>query len=146
MTRIATLGTSSCATIAIAHFKEPNKALNDAYIADPKSFKEPASGMTVAEFSSSILYPVSQPLGHTKEYPFEKLMEDLAKSGMSSKLVMATLNQSQFMGNDHYWPKQLKKHGFKLIHKAGNNWGQPNYMFMRSPSESVLTAEEQAVA
>ena len=144
MTHIATLGTSSCATIAIGGFKDGQREANEAYIADPKTFKGPKNGMTVDEFSSKVLYPVSQPLGKTGDYPFEKLMQDLNKSGMSGKLVIATLNQHQFMGNDQYWHKQLKKHGFKLFTKTSNNWGSVNYMYIRNPSEQKITEEEAA--
>lgn len=144
MTHIATLGTSSCATIAIGGFKDGQKDANEVYIADPKTFKGPKDGMTVAEFSSKILYPVSQPLGKTGDYPFQRLMEELDKSNMSSKLVMATLNEHQFLGAGQYWHHQLKKHGFKLITKASNNWGSVNYIYMRNPSEVEITKEEAA--
>jgi hypothetical protein len=144
MTHIATLGTSSCATIAIGGFKEPNKEKNDAYIDNTKTFKDDAVGMSVKEFSDKVLYPVSQPLGRTKDYPLEQLMQELERSALAGKLIIATLNQNQYMGNNLYWHKQLKKWGFKLFTKTNNNWGSVNYMYIRNPSEVALTEEEKA--
>lgn len=146
MTHIATLGTSSCATIAIGGFKAGNKELNDNYLANKSSFKEPAEGLTVEGFSSNILMPIAQDLGRTKDYPFERLMEDLEKSSLKNKLVIATLNQSQYLGNDCYWHQQLKKWRFTLFTKTRNEWGSVNYMYIRNPLEVEITKEEAKTA
>lgn len=141
MTHVATMGTFSCATISIGSFKGGNRDINEAYKKDPKSWVEPKEGMSVAEFSSKVLYPVDQPLGRSKDMPFEKLMQDIKKV-MSDKLIAATLNQNQFMGNDHYWPKELKRHGFRLMAKTSNNWGQVNYVYMAIPNEVKVEEKE----
>lgn len=132
MTHVATMGTGSCATIAISGFKEPNRQMNEDYKKDPKAFKAPA-GMTVKEFYSSVLYPVSQPLGKTHDLPFERLMEDLEASSMKSKFIIATINDYQYQGHDNYWPKELNRHGFKLVAKTKNNIGSMNYIYTRAP-------------
>lgn len=131
MTRIATMGTSSCATIAIAGFKDGQKDLNEAYIADPSTFKG-ADEMSVDKFYDKILYPVSQPLGHTDEYPFQALMEALDESSMAHKFVIATLNSHQYNGLGGYWRHQLEKHGFELIDKTDNEIGSICYIFTRN--------------
>jgi len=135
MTHVATMGCSSCATIAIGGFKAGQKEINDAYLKDPKSFVEPKEGLTLDGFYNNVLYPTSQPLGKTKEYPFEKLMQDLKTSSMSSKFVIATINQGQYMGNERYWHKQLVKWGFQLFKKANNSIGSVNYIYFRNPNE-----------
>lgn len=141
MTHVATMGTFSCATIAIGSFKAPWRDHNEAYKKDPKSWKEPKEGLTVAQFSSQVLYPVSQPLGRSKDMPFEKLMQDIKKS-LGDKLIAATLNNEQFMGNGHYWPKELKRHGFRLMAKTQNSWGQINYVYMAIPREVKVEDKE----
>lgn len=133
MTHIATMGTSSCATIAIGGFKDPvGKTLNEKYIKNPDEFVlELDGGFSVEEFYKKILYPSSQPLGRTGDYPFELLMEELDKSKMSSKYVVITLNSYQNMS---YWPKQLSKWGFKLVDKTKNEIGTMNYIYIRNPN------------
>lgn len=133
MTRVATAGTSSCATISIAHFKGDNIDLNEAYKADKNSFDGPTGeGKTVDDFYYDILYPTKQPLGHTGEYPFERLMEEIDDSEMSTKFILATLNSWQFNQNDKYWPKELERHGFKLMDVTDNTIGARCYIFVRN--------------
>lgn len=146
MTHVATLGTSSCATIAIGGFKGNNMADNEVYLQNPSSFKEGTSGLSVQDFSNNVLLPTSQNLGRSRDYPFEALMVAIDKSALKTKLVMATLNASQYMGNGQYWHKQLKKHGFKMIEKTQNSWGSVNYMYMRNPSRVAMTKEEEESA
>jgi len=126
------MGTSSCATIAIAHFKGNNKALNDEYLANPDSFGKPADGYTVDDFYHKVLYPTSQPLGHTGEYPLRKLMEEIDAGPMKNKFIIATLNASQYNQDDEYWPKQLMECGFEVIDKTNNAIGQLCYIFARN--------------
>ncbi len=133
MTRLATAGTSSCATISIAHFKGDNMDLNEAYKADKNSFSGLADeDKTVKNFYDDVLYPISQPLGHTGEYPFERLMEEIDDSEMSTKFILATLNSWQFNKNDKYWPKELERHGFKLVDVTDNTIGERCYIFVRN--------------
>ena len=132
MTRLATMGTSSCATLAIAGFKADSKQLNEAFINTPQAYSEPSEGMNVSEFYNNIIYPTSQPLGHTKEYPFEKLMKDLEKHTLGTKFTIVTLNQAQYTMDDSYWPKQLEKWGFELVDKTNNAIGSMCYIFTRN--------------
>lgn len=132
MTRIATMGTSSCATIAMAGFKGQHYEMNEKYLADPSSFVEPQN--SVQQFYSNILYPTSQPLGHTDEYPLEALMKSLDNSSMKTKFVIATLNQTQRNMKDNYWPKQLAKWGFVLSYATKNTIGQNCFVYIRNPN------------
>jgi hypothetical protein len=133
MTHIATMGTSSCATIAIGNFgkyPKPNAEIerNQAYLADPTSVK--IEGMTVGEFYSKILYPTDQPLGTTAEYPFDLLMEELEKSRMNDKFTIITLNEDQ--NTVPHWQERLAHWGFFLIDQTKNNIGTMNYIYTRN--------------
>ena len=137
MTRIATMGTSFCATIAIAGFGHGQKELNEAYIADPSTFKG-AIDMSVQDFYKKILYPTSQPLGHTDDYPFTALMEALDQSDMKDKFIILTLNQHQYGGLGGYWREQVEKWGFVLIDKTNNAIGQPCFIMTRNNARMVI--------
>ena len=130
MTRLATMGTSSCATIAIQGFKTADKAMNEAYLADPAGYAVPTVG-TVQSFYDMVLYPTQQDLGRTGDYPFELLMKEIMEGSMKSKFKLLTLNAGQ---NMHYWPEQLAKHGFILIDKTKNSIGTMNYIYAQSPN------------
>ncbi len=134
MSYVATMGTSSCATIAIGGWKEGQKELNEKYKADPSSFKMPAGGVTVDQFYDKILFPTSQDLGRSAEMPFTKLMQDIDKGSLKTKFIIATLNLYQYQGNAEYWPNELRKHGFKLFAKCNNSIGTVNYIYMRNPN------------
>lgn len=133
MTRVATMGTSSCATIAIAGFKGDQVVIDKLYQETGES-KE-GEGLSVQEFYNQILYPVSQPLGHSREYPFTKLMEEIDKGSMKTKFCIATLNTTQATTEDGYWPKQLAKFGFELLTKTKNTIGQTCWVYTRNPNK-----------
>tara|TARA_R110000737_G_scaffold142443_1_gene173121 strand:- start:1186 stop:1692 length:507 start_codon:yes stop_codon:yes gene_type:complete len=124
------MGTSSCATIAIQGFKPADKAMNEAYLADPAGYAVPTVG-TVQSFYDMVLYPTQQDLGRTGDYPFELLMGEIMASKMMSKFKIITLNSRQ---NMEYWPVQLAKHGFILIDKTKNSIGSMNYIYSQSPN------------
>lgn len=130
MTRLATMGTSSCATIAIAGFKPNQKELNEKYKESKNPEMEPKN--TIQNFYHKILWPQAQPLGHTGEYPFELLMEKIEESKMKDKFIIITLNKRQKEGDAGYWPKELKRWGFSLIDATKNNIGQPCYVYTRN--------------
>lgn len=130
MTRAATMGTSSCATIAIAHFKGNNKADNEAYKAN--GTVPETSGLSVGQFYNEIILPTSQPLGHTRELPFQKLMDDIDSSGLETKYISATLNASQRNEDDRYWEKELLGRGFRLSDITNNTLGQTCYIYTRN--------------
>lgn len=141
MTRIATMGTSSCATIAIAGFKDEQKELNESYRKDPKSFK--LNGMSVDEFYDKVLYPVSQPLGATGDYPFDLLMKELNKSSMKDKFIIATLNSYQFFGG--YFTELLLNNGFSLVDKTKNDIGEMCYIFIRNEARKGFTDRDNTI-
>jgi len=131
MSRIATMGTSSCATIAISGFKPEDYTLNETYLTDQKMTGK-GNGLSVKEFYDEILYPTSQLLGHTAQYPFELLMGELDKSRMRDKFIITTLNKSQTEYMKGYWLKVLKKWGFVRIDKTNNDIGEICYIFTRN--------------
>lgn len=145
MTHIATMGTSSCATIAIGGFKDGQKELNEQYKSD-KKFTPVTTGpykLSVSDFSSNILYPTQQNLGRTYDAPFTRIMEEVENSNLNSKLIIATLNEYQYKGNSKYWHKELLSHGFSLITKCSNNWGSINYVYIRNPSKVDIKEGEE---
>lgn len=142
MSYLATLGTSSCATSAIGGFKTGQRKANEAYKATPADFNAPTDGLSVQGYYSKILHPTAQELGRTHDLPLEKLMQDIEASSMKTKLLMATLNTPQYQEDDNYWPKELKKWGFKLIAKTKNTIGTVNYMYMRNPNEVAIEEGE----
>ncbi len=132
MSYIATMGTSSCATIAVGGFKDDARQQNEDY-KKTKVFKAP-DDQTAEVFYNKVLYPTSQPLGRTHDMPFEKVMEDIAKTSLASKFVICTINEYQYKGSDNYWPNELNRWGFSLITKARNSIGTVNYIYTRNPS------------
>lgn len=133
MTRIATAGMYSCATIAISGFKDVDRDLNDDYEKDAKSFKGLKDGLTARKFYNDVLYPTSQPLGKTGEYPFTRMMEEIDDCNLSTKLIVAALPEFQLA--DGYWRQRLEKWGFKEITKTQNTIGSVNTLFIRNPNE-----------
>lgn len=130
MSRLATMGASSCATIAVSGFRPVDKKLNEEWNADPASFKE-GEGLTVSEWYEEVLYPTTQPLGQTKEYPFDLLMERISDYGfLDTKFTIAVLNSEQY--HNGYWPSIFEKHGFELVDKTKNTIGSVNYIYTRN--------------
>lgn len=153
MTHIATTGMGSCALISMSGFSEKgnwpfkHKTRNEQYKEDPSSWtapepihdKEPGCG-TVADFYNDILYPTIQNLGRTGEYPFERLMEDVEKCGLKSKMIFACINSAS--QNDGYWPAEFERWGFKLVDKTTNSIGSTNYIYVRCPLRVKINAKE----
>lgn len=144
MTHVATMGAFSCATIAIGRFKNQYD-INEEYKQDKKAFRArfKANGLTVGKFYTDILYPVAQDLGRSAEYPFELLMEEIEKSAINDKFIIAVLNENLFLMKDGYWPKELNRWGFKLIDKTNNDIGGVNYIFTRNRNRLVITKDEK---
>ena len=137
MTHVATQGTSSCACISIGGFKNgPQIKINEEYKSYPENYIPPKSGKSVNEFYSRVLYPVSQPLGCTYDMPFQKMMEEINKSDLRTKLITAVLNQNQITVKEGYWKEELENWGFKLVTKTKNSiGGSVNYLYIRNPNE-----------
>lgn len=137
MTKLATMGTSSCATIAIQGFGNRDKGANEAYITGGAHIFED-EGISVGEFYDEILYPTEQDLGRTRDYPFEELMELIESvegdcgGSMEDKYTVATLNAYQFNADDKYWPEQFKRWGFELVDKTKNSIGSICYIYVRN--------------
>jgi hypothetical protein len=132
MSRIATMGTASCATVALSGFKQGQMELNEDFKAGKLKGKVEEAGVSLDKFWNNILYPTSQPLGQTEDLPFEALMRAFGKSRMADKFVIATLNEHQQQGLDGYWVKELTSHGFKLVDKTKNNIGSMCYIYIRN--------------
>ena len=131
MTKLATMGTSSCATIAIGGFKGKEAYdLNESYRANPDEFVEPEN--SVGDFYENVLYPTTQKLGRTDDYPFDALMAAINESSMKDKFIIATLNQYQMNYKDGYWPARFAEHGFTMFDATKNNIGQPCFLFSRN--------------
>lgn len=132
MTYLATSGTHSCAAMSIAGFKESDITLNDKYLKDPDKFELSSEGKSVYDFYKEVLNPLSQPLGKTKNYPFDLLMKEIAEAPhLEGKLMFVILNEYQ-VGRG-YWPKKLKEHGFKLTDKTDNKgMGDICYFYTRN--------------
>ena len=143
MSYVATMGTSSCATIAIGGFKDGQHALNEAYKANPTTFVPPSVGYSVEQFYSKVLYPTAQELGRSHDLPLEKMMQGIDACDLKGKFIIATFNQTQWLAKDGYWAKELRRHGFKLVTKTNNDIGSMNYIYIRAPLEVPITAGEE---
>lgn len=126
MSRIQTMGTSSCACIAISGFKEADRLLEERFLEG--TWKEPSRGKTVDGFYSEVLYPTTQELGRTKNYPFTLLMDLIDESAMGGKFTIAVLAAFQ----RDSWEHKLEERGFKLIDKTDNEIGTTNYIYTRN--------------
>lgn len=140
MSRLQTMGTSSCATGAIGFFKNTEEA-NEKYKADPKEFRKnfKHDDLTVNEFYNQVLYPTRQDLGRTSNMPFRMLMDDILNSPMHTKFLIATLNDTQFHQKyndiDQYWVRELEAYDFIVIDETINSIGKMrNYVFVRNPN------------
>lgn len=141
MSFLQTMGTHSCATIAIGSFKGDNYERNEEYLADknkgPSLIKTDKVGAmkpvgTVDNFYNQILYPTIQDLGRTVDYPFDMLMDEIDKSCMHDKYTVVTLHEAQMNFQNGYWPNRLKERGFDLVDRTKNNIGSMNYIFVRN--------------
>lgn len=131
MTHVATMGTHSCATVSIGSFKGDNFQRNQAYLED-KSTGTVVGGETAQQFYSNVLYPTSQPLGKSGDYPFDMLMDAIDGGSLNSKFIIATLNQHQMNFENGYWPARLEERGFAQIDKTKNDIGQVCTVFTRN--------------
>lgn len=134
MSRVATMGASSCATIAVSGFKKTDEKLNEDYKIGVYSKEK--DGHSVQDFYDKVLYPTAQNLGRSKEYPFNKLMELIDDGPLYSKFIIAVLNEQQQKGG--YWPNILEEHGFALIDKTKNDIGSVNHIYTRNHNRREL--------
>jgi len=135
MTKLATMGTSSCAAIAIQGFKPKDLVLEEEYTSNPIGFELRLGGeRSVQSFYDCVLYPTKQDLGRTGDYPFSLLMSKIDQSSMDTKFIIATLNAAQMHQG---WPKLLEDNGFQLIDKTKNTIGELCYIFVRNNNRPV---------
>lgn len=140
MTKIATMGTSSCATIAIQGFT--NKDGYDHYLeelkyqgAPVKDRKKFVPNKDAKWFYDTVLFPVIQELGRTEDMPFSLCMEQIDKGPLKTKYIVVTLNDFNFNFQNYFWPKLLRKHKFSLVSTTKNSIGGAiNYVFVRNPN------------
>lgn len=146
MTCLATMGTSSCATIALQGFKDEDYHMNEKYLADTSSFVP--TNKNVDWFYGSILYPTKQDLGRTDSMPFTYLMERIKEHHkLNRKFLIATLNGYQVgpLGKG-YWIKQLKEWDFKHMHSTINSiGGGRNYVFVRDLAVTDTKLAEELI-
>jgi len=132
MTHVATMGTSSCATIAIGGFNDkfgPQKQINEDY-KNGKPFRLKGKE-TVSYWHDNVLYPVEQKLGKSGEYPFERLMEEIDKvEDLNTKFTIITLPSIDVANG--YWPEELKRWGFIEADKTNNTIGSMNTIYIRN--------------
>lgn len=137
MSRITTMGTKSCATIAICGFKIDDLTLNELYNENPRKVKK-GEGLSVNQFYNEVLYPTSQPFGETADYPFDWLMKELEKSSMRNKFIITTLNHSQTLYKNGYWVKKLNEYEFELIDMTNNTIGEMCYIYARNRNQGKM--------
>lgn len=143
MTRLATMGTSSCATMAISGWKSEDKVLEEAYLAgnfkyDPEA--DTARGdVPLHLVPGKLIYPLSQPMGESYDYPFSFIMDWLdgvievngtKNPSIGAKFIILTLNDSQYQIG--YWKDKIEARGFKKIDQSWNNAGEMNHIFTRN--------------
>ena len=137
MSKLATMGTSSCATIAVQGFGTGDFKEEKAY--------QNTNGMSVQGFYNEVLYPTTQDLGRTCDYPFSALMEAIDRSSMESKFMIATLNSYQYQQDDKFWPKLLESFGFQLNDKTYNSIGSMCYIFIRNNNRPLDLTDVQPI-
>jgi len=143
MTHVETAGTFSCSHISIGWFKN-QRTQNEKYKKDKIKTVKPADGLDCNEFYTKILYPVIQQQGKTYDMTLAELMEQIDDSPLKTKMITAMLNSTQFFESNHYWPKELKEYGFKLVKKTKNSiGGAVNYLFVRNPNDVPIKKEEE---
>jgi len=141
MTKLSTMGASSCATIAIQGFKDSDVNLEIEYQTTGK-YKKYKQG--VNWFYNNVLYPTNQALGRTSHYPFSALMEEINRSSMRDKFIIAVLNEYQ-QHKSTFWTDLFEQHGFELVDVTHNNIGTDNYIYVRNlarTKESPLYKEQ----
>ena len=149
MARAATAGTSSCATIAVGGIKTRGHNAfqdNEDYLKDKNNYKlydSPRGELTVDQFYNKIIYPTTQELGETRDYPFDMLMDHIDNSSLASKWISMVLNESQYQHNNHYWAKRAYERGFRLVEKTKNSIGSMNYVFVRNNNSRPIEKEDE---
>lgn len=144
MTKVATMGTSSCATIALQGFKAKGSALgsfdnkneNEKYLSGNRTIdpKDPCWD-SIRDFMSEVIGPTRQDLGRTEDLPFDKIMDFFDSDvhpgkSFGGKFIITTLNNSQ--ETEGYWPKRLKERGFVKIDMTSNDMGSVNHIYTRN--------------
>ena len=134
MARLATAGVNSCGIMAINGFYHHN--VNEDYKQTKHLGDKCSKKHEIDSFISNRVIRLQQKPGQTKSVPFEFLMEVIAANYWGpSKTIIVTLNETQALLNDGYWPKELTRWGFDLIKKFNNKNGETNYFYMRTPLE-----------
>lgn len=134
MARLSTMGTASCATMAIGYFKYDKIEDNELYLHEGKR-KEYINDHDVDWWLDEILTPLEQELGQTDSVPFDQLMDDIEEDDtLNRKFCICTLNAFQHDTNG-YWKDRLIARGFRHFHTTKNNMGGINYLYLRDPAE-----------
>ena len=157
MTKVATMGTSSCAVLALQEFKTftRDSSLDGMYKHNPlgmtcqidannsylegkvsveewEKFVNSVGHLTANEFYNSVISPLKQDLGRSGQYPFDMLMDVIDNHSMGTKYIVATLNSSQRFASDGYWHNRLLARGFAQVDATDNNIGQVCFIYTRN--------------
>lgn len=138
MTKIATMGTSSCATFAINGFKPEDIDMEKVFrVSTPKDRKVLVSkaAKAIQDWYKEVLYPIDQKLGHSKDHSFSAIMQAIsAHPQLNKKYLIATLpSYCLNLTCEGYWGKVLKWWGFELVTSTVNSTvqGSVNHILVR---------------
>lgn len=120
MPRLSSTGTQCCGMVSLSRFCT--------------SHTKTACTTEITKFKDSTLLNLSQPYGETDEFELDSLMEVVDK-GLPGRVLQAVLNEDQYYLKDRYWPKKLRKHGFRLIRRFDNPTGYVCFLYLRVPTE-----------
>lgn len=120
MPRLSSTGTQCCGMVSLSGFSTGHT--------------EKACVDDVRWFRINTLLDIKQGYGKTSEYELDSLMEVVDKE-LPGRVLQAVLNEDQYYLKDNYWPKKLRKHGFRLTRKFDNPTGGVCFLYLRVPPE-----------
>lgn len=142
MPKLATSGMNTCAIISIGYFggKEDNERFKSQYGTYRESTRQDIKNFLVTQIRTSLQVP-----SETNDYPFEEIMRCIECTDyFDDKVYMCTLNRYQYMKDDKYWHKELKRWRFRLVRKTKNDHhGVDNYIYMRIPGQIPLNGDQK---
>jgi hypothetical protein len=142
MPRLETSGMRSCAVCSISGFEGAIKA-NKQWKKEKKTPSSSDYGYVGYWFNNGLI-TVSQEYGESDDYIFTQLMQCIdAHEYGRGKVLMVTLSKTQYLQQDKYWHKELKRWGFRLKVKTQNLNGEDNYIYMRVPKSIPLNGDQR---
>lgn len=139
MPRLETSGMHTCAVASVCLFNsiESEKASIKKREENFDQWYDEGLFEFVDDFHDDELVTHSQEFCRTPDFgSFEELMFHVVDhGGMETKVLLATLNETQYYACDKFWHKRLKKWDFKLTKRFKNRHGEPNFFYMRVPKQ-----------